>query len=99
VVVLEVDERIIEFTNKVAKDLNLRLRAQVFDARYALPNDLIRHFDVFACDPVETVEGCKVFISRGVSGLKYAIKLPPPILISSLTHLLIGELGVRCILD
>jgi len=70
VVVLEVDERIIEFTNKVAKQFDLRLRAQVFDARHSLPSELAGHFDVFACDPVETVEGCKVFISRGVSGLR-----------------------------
>jgi len=70
VVVLEVDERIIDFTNRVAKDLNLKLRAQTFDARLPLPQTLEKQFDVFTCDPVETVEGCKVFISRGVSGLK-----------------------------
>eukprot|EP01087_Luapelamoeba_hula_P022290 TRINITY_DN7954_c0_g1_i1.p1 TRINITY_DN7954_c0_g1~~TRINITY_DN7954_c0_g1_i1.p1 ORF type:complete len:407 (-),score=69.72 TRINITY_DN7954_c0_g1_i1:120-1340(-) len=70
VVVLEVDQRIIDFTNRVAKEYNLNLRAQTFDARSPLPDELVAHFDVFVSDPVETVEGCKVFISRGVTGLR-----------------------------
>lgn len=70
VVVLEVDQRIIDFTNAVAKERGLRLTARTFDARHALPEEFRRRFDVFACDPVETVEGCKVFLSRGAAGLK-----------------------------
>eukprot|EP00005_Dracoamoeba_jomungandri_P002112 CAMPEP_0174253658 /NCGR_PEP_ID=MMETSP0439-20130205/3024_1 /TAXON_ID=0 /ORGANISM="Stereomyxa ramosa, Strain Chinc5" /LENGTH=344 /DNA_ID=CAMNT_0015334805 /DNA_START=42 /DNA_END=1076 /DNA_ORIENTATION=- len=70
VVALEVDQRLIDFINKVAKENNLKLRAQTYDARHDLDEKFLSHFDVFACDPVETVEGCRVFLSRGVSGLK-----------------------------
>jgi len=98
VVVLEIDERIINFTNSVAEsyrkkqeedekddeennktnknktNLNRRrmspLRAIKFDVREDLPSDLRGSFDTFACDPVETVAGCKLFLSRGVSGLR-----------------------------
>jgi len=70
VVVLELDQRIIDFTNSIAASHNLRLSAETIDCRLALPEKFMQSFDVFACDPVETVEGCKVFMSRGAAALK-----------------------------
>ncbi|KAL6076603.1 N(4)-bis(aminopropyl)spermidine synthase [Balamuthia mandrillaris] len=70
VVCVEADQRLIDFLNAAAKRYNLRLEAHLYDARFALPQSFQRSFDVFASDPVETVEGCKVFLSRGVASLK-----------------------------
>jgi hypothetical protein len=36
----------------------------------AFPEDLKRKFDVFVTDPVETIPGLKLFLSRGVSTLR-----------------------------
>jgi predicted methyltransferase len=70
VIVLEIDQRIIDFNNEIAKQHNLNLSARQFDAREPLPDDLAQQYDVFASDPVETVEGCKLFLSRGIASLK-----------------------------
>jgi len=87
VVVLEIDERIITFINEVAekwKNCTTRfdegrkllkpspLLAKTYDIRQPLPEHYLRYFDTFACDPVETVDGCKLFLSRGVAGLRGA---------------------------
>jgi predicted methyltransferase len=70
VVVVEYDDRLVNFINEVASELNLNLKAQKFDVRMAFPDDLEKSFDVFSCDPVETLEGIKLYIARGVTGLK-----------------------------
>ena len=39
------------------------------DVRRPLDADLVGAFDLFHCDPVETLEGIRLFLSRGCSGL------------------------------
>jgi len=70
VVVLEIDQRIIDFVNKTAKDHNLKLKGFRYDIRVPLTPDFAKNFDVFVCDPTETVQAFKLFVSRGVSCLK-----------------------------
>jgi len=70
VVVIDVDARVIEFVNKVGKEHNLRIRAQRFDVRNGFPKELKGQFDVFVTDPVETVEGIKLFLSHGTASLR-----------------------------
>lgn len=70
VVVLEIDERIVEFVNKLGKDLNIPLSGRVYDIRLPLDETLARQFDVFICDPTETMQGFSLFVSRGVSSLR-----------------------------
>jgi len=72
VVVLDVDERLLAYINDVAKELNLThvLKAQKFDVRLPLPAEYLGAFDVFSCDPVETLQGITLYLSRGTSGLK-----------------------------
>ena len=69
VVVIDIDERIIGFINKVAKEKNLRLEAFTYDVQKKLPERFRRKFDVFVTDPVETLPGLKLFLSRGASAL------------------------------
>ncbi len=68
--VIEVDERIVDYINKVAKEYNLNVSAELYNAVNPLPEDLKGKFDVFLTDPVETVAGMRLFFSRCIEGLK-----------------------------
>ncbi len=70
VVVIDIDERLIRFINNWAERENLPVQARVVDVQHALPEDLQGRFDVFVTDPVETLPGIELFLSRGVSALK-----------------------------
>jgi predicted methyltransferase len=70
IVVFEIDTRLIDFINKVAKEHNLPLEAHSWDVRQPLPAEYQGKFDLFSCDPVETVEGIKLYMSRGTQGLR-----------------------------
>ncbi|MCS7143951.1 MAG: bis-aminopropyl spermidine synthase family protein [Archaeoglobaceae archaeon] len=70
VVVVDIDERLVNFINFVAKERGLRVEAHVYDVQKAFPEDFRNKFDVFVTDPVETIPGIKLFLSRGVSTLK-----------------------------
>jgi len=71
VVVLEADERLVNYINQKARDLNLKnLEAIVYNVEWKVEKDLLNSFDVFLTDPVETVQGITLFISRGCSMLK-----------------------------
>jgi len=70
VVVLEIDERIVEFVNELGKKLNIPLSGRVYDIRLPLDETLAGQFDVFICDPTETMQGFNLFVSRGVSSLR-----------------------------
>ncbi len=70
VFVVDIDERLIDFINKKADEYGLPVEAMVYDVQQAFPEDLRRRFDVFVTDPVETIPGIKLFLSRGVSTLR-----------------------------
>jgi len=71
VVVLDVDTRLINYINQVALENNLpNLKAEAFDVRQPLPVQYQKAFDLFSCDPVETLDGIRLYMSRGTSGLK-----------------------------
>lgn len=72
VVVVDIDERLVNFINRVSKAKVLNVSAFVYDVQRELPEEFKKSFDVFVTDPVETVEGIKLFLSRGVSTLKGA---------------------------
>jgi predicted methyltransferase len=68
--VLDIDERIIDFVNTTARREGLPLEARRFDVRGDLPDDLHGAFDSFICDPVETLPGIRLYLSRGATGLR-----------------------------
>lgn len=68
--VLEIDQRLNSFINSKARELNLPLSAETFDVQYPLDNKLQQNFDCFLTDPVETLSGFQLFLSRGVSSLQ-----------------------------
>ncbi|HDM25199.1 MAG TPA: putative methyltransferase, partial [Thermoplasmatales archaeon] len=48
----------------------LNIEAFTYDVQEPLSKDLKKCFDVFISDPVETIPGIRLFLSRGVSALK-----------------------------
>jgi len=66
----EIDERLVSFINRVGEAFNLPIEAVKFDVQHPLPANLRRKFDVFVMDPVETLPGLGLFLSRGVLSLK-----------------------------
>ncbi|MEM0351035.1 MAG: bis-aminopropyl spermidine synthase family protein [Archaeoglobaceae archaeon] len=70
VVVVDIDERLVNFINRISKIYGLNISAHVYDVQKTFPDEFRRKFDVFITDPVETIDGIKLFLSRGVSTLK-----------------------------
>ena len=70
ILVLEIDERLGEYIEKVNKKYGLEIEFQKYDVSNPLPKDLIGKFDVFSSEPLETISGLKAFISRGVACLR-----------------------------
>ncbi|MFP4481792.1 MAG: bis-aminopropyl spermidine synthase family protein [Thermovirgaceae bacterium] len=71
VTVIEIDERIIDFERKESRHAGIKtLVARKHDLRKPLPEDLLRCFDAFFCDPPETVAAFDAFIGRGAVSLK-----------------------------
>jgi predicted methyltransferase len=70
VVVLDIDPRVTDFVNTLGARSGLPLSGRGFDVRQALPDDLRRQFDAFVCDPVETVPGIRLYLSRGAAALR-----------------------------
>ncbi len=68
--VVEIDSRIVDYINSVADKMSLNVKAELFDARKPLQKELQGKFDTFLTDPVETVPGIRLFISRCVAALK-----------------------------
>lgn len=70
VLAIDIDERLVSFINSVAEEHNLNLKARSYDVQEPLSEELARSFDVFVSDPVETIEGIKLFLSRGAASLR-----------------------------
>lgn len=71
VTVLEIDERILAFIEKIATQKGWKNIDLVhYDARYPVSDELKRKFDVFLTDPVETIGGLRLFFSRCVEALR-----------------------------
>ncbi len=68
--VCEIDERLVNFINKIAEKEKLPVKANILDVQDPLPLEFEKKFDVFITDPVETLPGFTLFVSRGVSSLK-----------------------------
>lgn len=71
ILVLEADKRIVDYINQKSNDLKLsNLEALCYNVEWKVDKNLRNSFDLFLTDPVETVQGITLFISRGASMLK-----------------------------
>ena len=70
VTVFEIDERFCKFISQVSKKHNLKVEVVRHDLAKSLPKKYLGKYDVFICDPSETLSSFKMFIFRGLSLLK-----------------------------
>lgn len=70
IVVLEIDDRLVEYINRKAKQLGLPVQAEKYDFRDKLPEQYVGRFDTFNTDPPETIEALEVCMTRGLTGLR-----------------------------
>ncbi len=71
VLVIDIDERLIEYDNRIFKELGIdNAQAMVWDLRKPYGEDMLGKFDVFITDPPETFSAFKAFIGRGIATLK-----------------------------
>lgn len=70
VMVVEIDGRLVEFINSMARKEGWKLRALTYDVQDPLPEELEGSFDVSVTEPVESLPGLELFLSRAVSALK-----------------------------
>ena len=71
VLVIDIDERLIDFDNRIFKELGIdNAEAMVWDLRNPFPEDMLGKFDVFITDPPETFAAFRAFIGRGIATLK-----------------------------
>lgn len=70
IVVLELDLRLVDYLQTIAKQEGWPLNVVCHDLRHNLPGRLVGCFDIFLTDPPYTLEGLDLFVSRGITGLK-----------------------------
>lgn len=70
IVVLDLDERLLEFIAERADENGFPIEAIKYDVRERLPAKLRGAFDVFLTDPVETLPGIKLYLARGAASLR-----------------------------
>lgn len=65
IAVLDVDKRLICYIKNVSRKEDLNIEAKVYNIGNKMP--LSKKMDVFISDPVESLVGIKLFLSRGIS--------------------------------
>ena len=70
VVVLDIDKRLIEYINEIAKKEKLNVKAYTYDFTLGVPKKLLGKFDIFLTDPTPKPESLSLFSSVGLSLLK-----------------------------
>lgn len=68
--VLEIDERIGEFIEKVAEKESLSIEFINYNVEEPLPREIRKKCDIFVSEPVETLSGFLAFFSRGAAAIK-----------------------------
>jgi len=69
VTVIDADERRLAFLRHAAAQHGIALRTVLHDLRQPLPDDLKRSFDVIETDPPYTLDGARLFLTRGCEAL------------------------------
>lgn len=74
--VIDIDKRYLDYINSIASQYQLPITCHNIDLKQALSDKYIDKFDCFYTDPPYTLNGMKLFLSRGISGLKKITGLP-----------------------
>lgn len=68
--VVDVDDRVLEFIDGQAEQSGLALRCLYGDLRFGLPTGVHGWADLVFTDPPYTPEGVRLFLARGITGLR-----------------------------
>lgn len=68
--VIDIDKRILNYIREVAEEEKLPVKCEHVDLRLPLSKKFRKQFDCFFTDPPYTLQGMKLFLSRGVEALK-----------------------------
>ncbi len=68
--VVDIDPRIVEQINCIARKEHLNVEAKQYDVRQALPNEMVGIFDAFYADPPYNFVGLQLFTARGLEALQ-----------------------------
>ncbi len=69
VVVMDIDDRLLNLINEISEKENLNIKTIKQDFRNPIKNEYMGVFDTIFTDPPYTLDGLKLFLSRGVEGL------------------------------
>ena len=72
ITVVDVEERILSYIGRVAKQRGWAIRTIFADFRVELPRSLKENFDLVFTDPPYTPEGMRLFLGRGIESLRDA---------------------------
>lgn len=72
VVVLDIDKRIVKYTNLVAKKYNLNIKAMLFDATKDVPKELKNRFDTLLVDPTPEPIPFGIFLNAAIKLCKFS---------------------------
>jgi hypothetical protein len=70
VLVVDIDERIVNYETEVSKNLKVKINGLLHDLREPIPKKFKKKFDVFITEPPDTLNGLTLFFSRGSEFLK-----------------------------
>ena len=69
ITVIDVDERLIDLIQDISDREELGIECVLHDLRNALPVEMISGYDVVFTDPPYTIQGLRLFVSRGIEAL------------------------------
>jgi len=69
ITVIDVDERLIDLIQGISDREELGIQCVLHDLRNALPVEMISGYDVVFTDPPYTIQGLRLFVSRGIEAL------------------------------
>jgi hypothetical protein len=70
IMVIDVDDRLLNLIRDISRQEGLNIECVHHDLRDPLPSELMNRYDVVFTDPPYTVEGLKLFLSRGIGALR-----------------------------
>jgi len=74
ITIIDIDSRILETIKKYIEEDSLKVNILNYDLRKPIPDNLINKFDTIIMDPPYSLNGLKLFLSRGISLLKHPSK-------------------------
>jgi len=70
ITVIDIDERLLELINEASKREGINIECVHHDLKQPLPDGLKDNYDVAFTDPPYTIQGMKIFVSRGIEAIR-----------------------------